>query len=571
MQMTAAALLRDERARRSLMLRALEAGGRAAGHEATADAQAKPRRRAPMTVRMQLGLAFAALTLLLVLVALLSLRSLSDSNDDFSHFVHEELAQEYLAVDVRAAANQRAIAMRNVLLADEPAERAEAKKAVGASQDALGKALADLAARVRGAGHGDPQELAKIAEMERIETAYAPISLAIVDQAMAGQRDAALVQLRQRGQPLLEALRKASTEFAELGRAQARRAVTNAESHYAANRALLLLACGLAVLASSVLGLLITRRLVAALGAEPAELGDAAQRVAAGDLRPLPGAEAARPGCVLASMGQMQRNLVALIGQVRHSAECIATASSQIATGNADLSGRTEQQASALQQTAASMQQMTETVRTNADSARQANQLAAAAATVAGRGGEVVQQVVATMKQISEASAQIADIIGVIDGIAFQTNILALNAAVEAARAGEAGRGFAVVAGEVRTLAQRSAQAAREIKTLIGNSVDRVHNGSQLVDQAGATMAEVVQQVARVTDLIAEIDAATTAQSSGIVQVNQAVVSLDNGTQQNAALVEESAAAAESLRQQAEGLTRVIGTFRLQEAARAAA
>jgi methyl-accepting chemotaxis protein len=190
---------------------------------------------------------------------------------------------------------------------------------------------------------------------------------------------------------------------------------------------------------------------------------------------------------------------------------------------------------------------------------------------VAGKGGQVVRQVVDTMKQISEASAQIADIIGVIDGIAFQTNILALNAAVEAARAGEAGRGFAVVASEVRTLAQRSAQAAREIKTLIGNSVDRVHDGSQLVDQAGATMAEIVQQVGRVTDLIGEIDAATTEQSSGITQVNQAVASLDHGTQQNAALVEESAAAAESMRQQAEGLARMISAFRLTETANGAA
>ncbi|WP_284617149.1 methyl-accepting chemotaxis protein [Aquabacterium humicola] len=524
-----------------------------------------------MTVRMQLGLAFAALTLLLVLVALLSLRSLRDSNDDFRSFVHEELAQEHLAVEVRAAANRRAIALRDVMLADEPAQRAAAQKAIDSAQDDLGKALADLSARVRGAHTVDPKDIEHVAEMERIETAYVPIARAIVDQAMAGQREAAYAELRRRALPLLETLRKASTGFAEHGRAQAQQAVKDAESHYETNRALLAVACGLAVLVSSVLGLLITRRLVGALGAEPAELGEAAQRVAAGDLRPVPGADAARAGCVLASMGQMQRNLVALIGQVRLSAECIATASAQIATGNADLSGRTEQQASALQQTAASMQQMTETVRTNADSARQANQLATAAAAVAGRGGDVVQQVVATMKQISESSAQIADIIGVIDGIAFQTNILALNAAVEAARAGEAGRGFAVVAGEVRTLAQRSAQAAREIKALIGNSVDRVHGGSALVDQAGATMAEVVQQVSRVTELIAEIDAATTEQSAGIVQVNQAVTSLDNGTQQNAALVEESAAAAESLRQQAEGLTRVIGSFRLQEAPRAAA
>ncbi|NWF46823.1 HAMP domain-containing protein [Hydrogenophaga sp. D2P1] len=266
---------------------------------------------------------------------------------------------------------------------------------------------------------------------------------------------------------------------------------------------------------------------------------------------------------LLAAMKDMQTSLTRVVTDVRQGADSVATASAQIAQGNSDLSSRTEQQASALEETSASMEQMGSTASQNADNARQASQLAASASTVAVQGGEVVDQVVQTMKDINDSSKKISDIIGVIDGIAFQTNILALNAAVEAARAGEQGRGFAVVAGEVRNLAQRSAEAAKEIKGLINASVERVDQGTALVDRAGSTMQEIVTSIRRVTDIVGEISSASSEQNAGVNQVSQAVSQLDQATQQNAALVEESAAAASSLQQQAQQLVQAVGVFRL--------
>ncbi|MQA39854.1 methyl-accepting chemotaxis protein [Rugamonas aquatica] len=289
-----------------------------------------------------------------------------------------------------------------------------------------------------------------------------------------------------------------------------------------------------------------------------------ARGVADGDLtRSIAVQSACETGQLMQALKDMTGNLQNLVSQVRSGTDTIATASSQIASGNQDLSSRTEQQASSLEETASSMEELTSTVKQNADNARQANQLAQSASGIAIKGGDVVGQVVGTMASINESSRKIVDIIAVIDGIAFQTNILALNAAVEAARAGEQGRGFAVVASEVRNLAQRSAAAAKDIKQLISDSVEKVESGSQLVDQAGATMNEIVASITRVTDIMSEITSASVEQSSGIEQVNTAIVQMDQVTQQNAALVEEAAAAAESMQDQAAKLSEVVSVFKL--------
>ncbi|MBO7777494.1 methyl-accepting chemotaxis protein [Burkholderia pseudomallei] len=317
--------------------------------------------------------------------------------------------------------------------------------------------------------------------------------------------------------------------------------------------------------------LVIIRNVRASLGGEPDEAASLAARIAAGDLTRPVAVRAGDGTSMMAAMRDMQGRLRSTIGGIRRAAESIAAASHEIASGNHDLSQRTEQQAASLEETAASMEELTATVKQNAENARQASGLANNASEIALKGNDVVSRVIGTMGEINDSSRKIADIIGVIDGIAFQTNILALNAAVEAARAGEQGRGFAVVAGEVRSLAQRSATAAKEIKQLIDASVERVNNGSALVGQAGETMTEILQAVRRVTDIMGEIAAASEEQSSGISQAGRAVTQMDEMTQQNAALVEEAAAAASSLQEQAARLRESVSAFQVGDGAAAGA
>lgn len=344
----------------------------------------------------------------------------------------------------------------------------------------------------------------------------------------------------------------ASAQSAELAGAQA-------QANFQIARAWVGIGMALSSLLAVVLGIVITRSVTV----PAAQARDAARKIAQGDLTQsiaIKGHD--EMGVLLQALEEMRANLASLVGDVRANAEGVSTASQQIASGNSDLSGRTEEQASALQQTAASMDQLSSTVNHNSESAQQASQLALNASGVAAHGGEVVSQVVSTMKGIEASSKKIADIIGVIDGIAFQTNILALNAAVEAARAGEQGRGFAVVAGEVRALAGRSADAAKEIKNLIQDSVQRVGEGTVLADQAGETMSEVVQAIRHVADLVAEISAASKEQSQGVAQISGAIMQMDQATQQNAALVEESAAAADGLKRQAHDLVAGVASFK---------
>ncbi|WP_382152796.1 methyl-accepting chemotaxis protein [Hydrogenophaga sp. ANAO-22] len=506
-----------------------------------------------MNFNQRLLLAFVAPAALFVAGLAGSIWSLAQTQSRFDHYIKTEQATASGLQDMYAQGLQMGQALRNIVL--DPSNQ-QAYKNLEAAREAFDAAhQATLAA-----AKGTPAE-AGLAPLAGLRTAQAQAQ----DKVLALLKTSAPDAVQMLNTEETPAWRKLRGELLQLGKAsQALSTQTHEQVNAEADRARAL-AIGLALLALSaavVLGLVVQRTLKREIGGDPAMARSALRRIADGDLS---GATppAQDPNSLMGALSAMQTSMRTLVGQVQQSSGGIDVASGEIASGNQDLSARTEQAASNLQETAASMEQLTSTVRQSADAARQANQLAASAAEIAVRGGEVVGQVVTTMDEINHSSKKISDIIGVIDGIAFQTNILALNAAVEAARAGEQGRGFAVVAGEVRNLAQRSAQAAKEIKGLIGASVDKVETGSRLVADAGQTMSEIVGSVQRVSDIIGEITAAAGEQSDGIGQVNVAVTQLDQMTQQNAALVEESAAAAESLKDQARRLAGVVQLFRL--------
>ena len=516
-----------------------------------------------MKVGTRLATAFSALAVMVLIVSGLSLRALGDADAAFTQYVSGINAQANAVQSMLDAVNRRAVAARNLVLVVEPADVLQEKTQVMKADADVIERLAALKNMIAADTQAPASARQMVADLEKIESLYGPVARDIVQLALDNKQEQAIVKLNRDCRPLLAQLLAKVNEFAQFAHERADDVKADASARYAMQRTLLIAVCFLALALACAAGLVITRSITRALGAEPAELGLAAQRVADGDLSPLDQGHRAPHGSVLSSLAVMQASLAEIVSKVRGASDSIAMGSTEIASGSTDLSQRTEVQASALQQTAATMDELSATVRHNAENARQANQLAQGASTVAVQGGDVVGQVVSTMRAINDSSKRIADIIGVIDSIAFQTNILALNAAVEAARAGDQGRGFAVVASEVRNLAQRSAQAAREIKTLITDSVTQVEEGTSLVDKAGTTMQDVVMSIKRVTDIMGEISAASSEQSSGVAQVGQAVAQMDQATQQNASLVEESAQAARSLQHQAHELVQAVSIFKL--------
>jgi methyl-accepting chemotaxis protein len=509
----------------------------------------------------RLMLAFAALIVMGVMVAAFGIHGLSRMNEA-NHGLYEK---ELLGISYVKEANINLIyaarARGQFALASSEADREAARQTLRESIDGM-RSWLDKARPLFYTEHGQAQ----FDKLEALIKVWLPATEAYIAAASGTalqQADAELSTLdlavKQSNRQVDEQL----TLLTKLKEENGERASEAGTEMFRFVSLVMGLLTAVSAICGVVVGVLITRGITRSLGGEPSDVADVANAVATGDLTSHIDTSRAAPGSVVAAMDHMQQSLRKVVSQVRASSDSIATGSSQIATGNADLSQRTEEQASNLQQTAASMEQLTATVQTNADTARQATQLAGSATAAAGQGGVVVGQVVRTMEGITASSKKIADIIGVIDGIAFQTNILALNAAVEAARAGEQGRGFAVVASEVRSLAQRSAAAAKEIKGLITESVEKVEAGSQQVGEAGRTMEDIVSQVKRVSDLIGEIGSATQEQTQGIGQIGAAVNQLDQVTQQNAALVEESAAAAESLNQQASRLVDAVRIFTL--------
>lgn len=516
-----------------------------------------------LTIRMQLGLAFSLLVLFFVSISTLSLRNLSIENDNFEIYVTGIMARANAAHRVREAIDQRAISARNLMIVTRTED-------VEMEKEYILKAQADVVENMKSLKKLAKDDSASnevrrvIDKIDSIENAYFPISLEIVNLALAKKYEQASIKMNEECRPLLIALVNATDEYFQMTEQRSTHLVQEAKNNYIYSRNILICTSLLVIVLAILEGFLIANSLLKSLGTEPLDLCNEVRCVASGDLTGKLNVSSNDTSSILANLQEMKQSLIKVVSAVRQNSEMVSTAASEISSGNNDLSARTEQQLNFLEETASSMEELTSTVKQNAENARQANVLASMASDVAGKGGIVVAQVVGTMDLISESSRKIVEIISVIDSIAFQTNILALNAAVEAARAGEQGRGFAVVASEVRSLAHRSASAAKEIKQLIDDSVERVSLGSKLAAQAGSTMSDVVSSVKRVSDIIAEITVASQEQSVGIEQVSQAILEMDNVAQQNASLVEEAAAAADSLRDQAAHLVNTVSTFKTE-------
>jgi methyl-accepting chemotaxis protein len=467
-----------------------------------------------------------------------------------------------LIATMQDSISDRMIALRNLaLLTDMNAMRPESQRirdleaAYKEATAKLGKTFEDPATT--------PEEKALFVQLQEHERATMPLMAEAEKLGLANNADEATPLLMNKVAPLQTAWLATINKLARWEEKLNNDAANDSSEayHSAVTTMLLLAAVAIAVGVSS--ALLVTRSLLKQLGGEPTEAADVARRIADGDLTVDVHVKPNDRASLMLAMRDMRDKLAAIVAEVRAGTETIATAAAQVSSGNLDLSARTEQQAGSLEETASSMEELTSTVRQNADNAQQANTMAVSASEVAQKGGQIVADVVGTMDAITASAKKIVDIISVIDGIAFQTNILALNAAVEAARAGEQGRGFAVVAGEVRNLAHRAASAAKEIKVLIDDSVQKVGAGSTLVGEAGVTMDDIVGRVKGVTDIMTEISAASREQSSGIEQVNQAISQMDQVTQQNAALVEEASAASQSMQDQAAKLAELVGMFKL--------
>jgi methyl-accepting chemotaxis protein len=510
----------------------------------------------------RLGMGFAALLLMMATVAGFAVLELRAQAAQTRQIVEVNNAKVTLAHEMLDSISRLAVQARSVTLLTDVKEidtELALFKDAATHYSTFEQQLQASAAQAQTLA----DESALLDAVVRTGKVALPLLQQAADEGQSGANVEATLTLTLRVRPAETEWRKAVSAYInQMGAANSASAQAMMDSQ---QRAVMFIAGGLALAlcCGAALGWWITRSITAPM----AQAMHVAERIAQGDLHSeVPQAGNDEIGRLLHATASMQSRLRELVGGIRESADSINTASSEVASGNLDLSQRTEQTASNLQQAASAMTQLTHTVQQSAASARQANDMAASAASVAQRGGQVVGQVVSTMEEINTSSRKIADIIGVIDGIAFQTNILALNAAVEAARAGEQGRGFAVVAGEVRSLASRSADAAREIKSLIGASVERVDAGARLVRDAGSTMNEIVASVARVSAIIGEITTATAEQSSGLDSVNGSVMQLDQMTQQNAALVEQSAAAAENLKDQAQRLSDLVRVFGSAEA-----